>query len=324
MTEDALLNELCAICHINRPKYKCPRCTIQTCSLACVKRHKLWSQCSGTRDPAAYRKRHQLATPSSFDQDFNFITRVERTIERAGDEAQERGIALSEERRKRVKGEARRDVEIGQRGAIVLRAPPGMSRALQNKSKWDNRHKCLLWTVEWILENGSRVFGNCQETRTITEAFTNAVGRRKVQSQQAPASTATLKAQDVNLVGHEKSTSSTGHHFYLHRPNLPSNVRCVIPLQPDAVIKDVIQDRVLNEFPTIFVLGASKEKLQKPFITEEEYMEKRGSGPPTIVPGGPMAGRTADDRGEGLDGLRSAQELNERQIKEVLQKDLGT
>ncbi|KAF7512993.1 hypothetical protein GJ744_011259 [Endocarpon pusillum] len=338
MTEDALLNELCAICHINRPKYKCPRCTIQTCSLACVKRHKLWSQCSGTRDPAAYRKRHQLATPSSFDQDFNFITRVERTIERAGDEAQERGIALSEERRKRVKGEARRDVEIAQRGAIVLRAPPGMSRALQNKSKWDNRHKCLLWTVEWVLEDGSRVFGNCQETRTITEAFINAVGRRKVQSQQAPASKATLKAQDVgsrsiiggeknhsmDLVGHEESTSSTGHHFYLHRPNLPSNVRCVIPLQPDAVIKDVTQDRVLNEFPTIFVLGASKEKLQKPFITEEEYMGKRENGAPTMVPGGPMAGRTADDRGEGLDGLPSAQKLNGRQIKELLHKDLGT
>ena len=237
-----------------------------------------------------------------------------------------------------MKREARRDVEIAQRGAIVLRAPPGMSRALQNKSKWDNRHKCLLWTVEWVLENGSSVFGNCQETRTITEAFTNAVGRRKVQSQQAPASKATLNAQDVSswsiiggeknssvdLVGHEKSTSSTGHHFYLHRPNLPSNVRCVVPLQPDAVIKDVTQDRVLNEFPTIFVLDASKEKLQKPFITEEEYMEKRRNGPPTRVPGRPMAGRTADDHEEGLDGLRSAQELNERQIKEVLQKDLGT
>jgi hypothetical protein len=128
----------------------------------------------------------------------------------------------------------------------------------------------------------------------------------------------------MDLVEHEKSTSSTQHHFYLHRPNLPSNVRCVIPLQPDAVIKDVTQNRVLNEFPTIFVLGASKEKLQKPFITEEKYMEQRGNGPTTIVPGGPMARRTADDHEEGWDGLRSAQTLDERQINEVLRKDLGT
>lgn len=132
-----------------------------------MKRHKLWWQCSGARDPAAYRKRHQLATPTSFDQDYNFITGVERRLERAGTEAQQRGIALSDDRRKRIKGEARRDVETQQRTAIVLKAPPGMSRALQNKSKWDNRHKCLLWTVEWILDNGTKVLGNCQETRSI-------------------------------------------------------------------------------------------------------------------------------------------------------------
>ncbi len=200
---------------------------------------------------------------------------------------------MSGDRRKRVKGEARRDAEIAQRGALVLKAPPGMSRALQNKSKWDNRHKCLLWTVEWVLENGSRVFGNCQETRTITEAFINAVGRRRMEPQQGRDSKPTFNAQDVTTkspitdernssvesVRHEKSTSIIGSHFYLHRPNLPSNIRCVIPLQPDAVIKDVIQNRVLNEFPTIFVLGASKEELQEPFITEEDCMKRHENKP---------------------------------------------
>ena len=161
--------------HLNRPRYKCPRCTLQTCSLACVKRHKLWSQCSGARNPAAYRKRHELATPSSIDQDYNFITRLERTIERADDQTQERGIKLNENRRKQVKGEARREAEIQQTGAIVFKAPPGMSRALQNKSKWDNRHKCLLWTVEWILEDGTKVFAKCQQRRNIQEAFNSSV-----------------------------------------------------------------------------------------------------------------------------------------------------
>jgi len=35
----------CAVCRAEAAKYKCPRCFVQTCSLACVKRHKEDSQC---------------------------------------------------------------------------------------------------------------------------------------------------------------------------------------------------------------------------------------------------------------------------------------
>ncbi|KAL4898903.1 hypothetical protein BDW74DRAFT_120796 [Aspergillus multicolor] len=92
--EDSLLTNLCAICHIQPPKYRCPRCSIRTCSLPCTRRHKLWSQCSGVRDPAAYLRRTELATESAFDRDFNFITGIERRLERAGRDAENRGVAV--------------------------------------------------------------------------------------------------------------------------------------------------------------------------------------------------------------------------------------
>ena len=226
------------------------------------------------------------------------------------DEAQERGIPLSEERRKRVKGEARRDAETQQRAAIVLKAPWGMSRALQNRSKWDTRHKCVLWTIEWILENESKVLGNCQETRTVIEAFGNAVGKRKMESQQSCDLGSTIHTHCANSeavsenqknsfstsAAHAESTSSPEHHFYLHRPNLPSNVKCVIPLQPDAVIKDIIRDRVLIEFPTIFVLNIPQEKLRKPFITEEEHLKQYGDG---------RSATASEIHGKGLQRLES-------------------
>ncbi|PYH97988.1 hypothetical protein BO71DRAFT_372089 [Aspergillus ellipticus CBS 707.79] len=91
---DSLLSELCTICHIQPPKYRCPRCSTRTCSLPCTRRHKLWSQCSGIRDPAAYLRRNELATEASFDRDFNFITGIERSIERAGRDAENRGIKV--------------------------------------------------------------------------------------------------------------------------------------------------------------------------------------------------------------------------------------
>ncbi|KMU87162.1 hypothetical protein CIHG_05103 [Coccidioides immitis H538.4] len=128
----ASLSELCTICHTNLPKYTCPRCSTRTCSLPCSKRHKLWSQCSGVRDPAAYLKRKELATPAAFDKDFNFITGIERCLERADRDAENRGIMLEDEERSKkkrrtgeyTKGEAllRR---IEESGVDVIRAPKG-------------------------------------------------------------------------------------------------------------------------------------------------------------------------------------------------------
>jgi hypothetical protein len=143
----------CSNSHINVPKYKCPRCFIRTCSLPCTQRHKKWSQCSGVRDPAAYLRRGELATPAAFDRDFNFITGIERRMERAEREAENRGISLDHDyvcslegkgaanrKRKRpqdlVKGEAGflRGAETA--GVKLLRAPRGLTRNTQNSSRW--------------------------------------------------------------------------------------------------------------------------------------------------------------------------------------------
>lgn len=111
------------------------------------------------RDPAAYLKRHELANPTAFDRDFNFITGIERSLERAEREVERRGVTLPSEeelalnadeegvgaapgagkKRKRetlVKGEAGflRGAEAS--GVRVVRAPRGMTRNKENTSRW--------------------------------------------------------------------------------------------------------------------------------------------------------------------------------------------
>ena len=44
----------CELCNENLSKYKCPRCFVETCSLQCVKQHKIDNNCSGVRDQAAF------------------------------------------------------------------------------------------------------------------------------------------------------------------------------------------------------------------------------------------------------------------------------
>lgn len=104
-------------------------------------------------------RRSELATESVFDRDFNFITGIERSLERAERDVENRGIELARgqvmdndgaeqglgagagSKRKHpqrglVKGEAGflRGAEAS--GVTVLRAPRGMTRNKQNASRW--------------------------------------------------------------------------------------------------------------------------------------------------------------------------------------------
>lgn len=167
--------------HTNSIKYTCPRCGIHTCSLPCVKRHKAWAQCSGIRNPAAYRKRADLATPSSIDQDFNFITSVERSLQRADESALDKGIDLAPSgvKRRGPVGKWKFDAEVEERGIRLIRAPSGLSRNKQNKSHWaGGPNKCILWTTEWVFHDGQRKITNVRETRTVAQGFLAVFGRK--------------------------------------------------------------------------------------------------------------------------------------------------
>jgi hypothetical protein len=335
---DALLSELCAICHTNPLKYKCPRCGIQTCSLPCVKRHKLWSQCSGVRNPAAYRKRNELVTPSSVDQDYKYITSVERSLARAEDEVAERGIDLDTDgRRMFVKGQRRTNIEIENSGAIVLKAPEGMSRNKQNKSRWNMKHRYFSWTVEWILPDGSKSLANIQASRTVAEAFTHTVGGKALRKRKRTEEDAVTQPRRKDSVLEPQEESETnakecleapnlkeakpgnnllsGLHFYLHCPNTPSAIKSVIPIDPDAKIADIVKERLLIEFPTFFILYDTSEMLAKPFILEADYAKQYGDQASSI-PSMDTAHGTAEEQ----DQVPS--DIDEKGLLEVLQKDL--
>ena len=45
---------LCDVCSAEVAKYKCPRCSIMSCSCACCVAHKIESGCNGKRDRTAF------------------------------------------------------------------------------------------------------------------------------------------------------------------------------------------------------------------------------------------------------------------------------
>ncbi|XP_072275692.1 box C/D snoRNA protein 1 [Pyxicephalus adspersus] len=64
--------ESCETCGSEEAKYKCPRCMKYSCSLPCVKKHKVDSACNGVRDKTAFVP---LSTFSDIDllSDYRFL-----------------------------------------------------------------------------------------------------------------------------------------------------------------------------------------------------------------------------------------------------------
>ncbi|KAJ5893677.1 Zinc finger HIT-type [Penicillium taxi] len=377
---DPLLSELCSICHLNPPKYRCPRCFIRTCSLPCTRRHKLWSECSGVRDPAAFVRRNDLATESAFDRDFNFITGIERSLERAGRDAENRGIDIERARniepdeisevpetrvlgagskRKRpgqglMKGEASfsRALEAG--AVRVFKAPNGMTRNIQNKSRWNSKQKCIIWTVEWITTDGQKSIGSCWEKLSIADNYdrvplpqppkktlpnseqttdkseeSESASTESVSIQNPTTTTIEAPADDVKETTEADTkenkplelpiTPHRGLYFYLHRPRTTTKEPVLIPLPPSATIGSALRERTVLEFPTIYALDPTETDMSQ-FLLEEDYLR-------TIGPEAEDKFTDPDDDNghETLDISGSAvnlQNVDENKILEVLKQDL--
>ncbi|GFP54042.1 hypothetical protein ACSS6W_001698 [Trichoderma asperelloides] len=177
---DPLLTSLCAICHTSVPQYKCPRCNIRTCSLACVKKHKSWSQCSGERDQTAYVPKSRLATAAGVDHDYNFLHSIEMASERAERVlVEDKGIIQKDELRPLTVEEVRWKVgrdgrkrkvmvtkimrrskerlvdkllasRLRKLGTEVVSLPQGMTRQRENHTTVNRKSGRINWQAEWF------------------------------------------------------------------------------------------------------------------------------------------------------------------------------
>ena len=184
-------------------KYRCPRCFVLTCSLPCIRRHKQWAQCSGLRDPAAYVKRADLATPKMIDHDYNYLTSLEREFDKADRDADARGFLLDEvlnnrgAKRNAFKGEVQMNDALERCGVIITKAPKGMSRAKANHTQWDREKRRLTWTVEWVHPDGRKEERQCGEDQPLSVAYAETCKPKKEYVTRKKRKLAKEKSQDI-------------------------------------------------------------------------------------------------------------------------------
>ena len=62
----------CSICCSQKPRYRCPACNMRTCSMECVKQHKIEENCSGKRDPTKKVDKKEMGDRMLLSGNFGF------------------------------------------------------------------------------------------------------------------------------------------------------------------------------------------------------------------------------------------------------------
>ncbi|KAA8515715.1 hypothetical protein F0562_018674 [Nyssa sinensis] len=136
---------LCEECETNPSKYKCPGCSVRSCSLPCVKAHKQRTGCTGKRQQTKF------VPLSEFDDnlllsDYNMLEEVKRVAESA-QRMRDKLCGYSHFRLPFPLKNLRR--AAASRRTKLLFLSSGMSKRVTNQSYYNNRKKFISWTIEW-------------------------------------------------------------------------------------------------------------------------------------------------------------------------------
>ncbi|WCJ34016.1 HIT-type Zinc finger family protein [Euphorbia peplus] len=136
---------ICEECKNHPSKYKCPGCSVRSCSLPCVKAHKHRTGCSGNRNKT------QFVPLSDFNDnllvsDYNLLEEIKRVAESA-QRMREKSYAYPQNRLPKHLQALRN--AAGKRSTNLLLLPSGMSKRQMNQTRYNQRWKYISWTIEW-------------------------------------------------------------------------------------------------------------------------------------------------------------------------------
>lgn len=127
----------------------------------------------------------------------------------------------------------------------------------------------------------------------------------------------------------EKPSITPPLHFYLRRPHTPSSSRVVIPLPPSSTLAEILRNRVVLEFPTIYTLSQPPNRLPDGYMLESEFLglskkeDEEIEELLAVLPTGSLDRGDVVGWGSHTDTKVGQSDLDDRKILDVLRRDLG-
>ncbi|CAO2838981.1 unnamed protein product [Amaranthus hypochondriacus] len=145
-TKDNVKVSFCEECNSKESKYKCPACSRRTCSLPCVNAHKKTTGCTGKRNYTQIISKSQF-NDSTLLSDFHLLEDVKRLAE----SAQRTRVKLcGSDPHFRLPFHLKALQSCAtSKGTNLLFLPYGMTKREKNQTRYNQRKKFILWTIEW-------------------------------------------------------------------------------------------------------------------------------------------------------------------------------
>ncbi|KAL1022766.1 hypothetical protein UPYG_G00032020 [Umbra pygmaea] len=140
----------CGVCGYEEAKYRCPGCLKHSCSLACVKKHKEQSGCSGLRDKTAYVALSKMDEMNLLS-DYRFL----EDTGRMADSANRNALV----HRPHINFKAKRLTAQARRLNITLKFLPNhFTKSRENSTICLTKENRFLWHVKLLFPQSSSEF----------------------------------------------------------------------------------------------------------------------------------------------------------------------
>lgn len=231
---------LCEICNSDESKYKCPKCLCRTCSLPCVKQHRVSGNCNGVRCKTAFvaikdfNENHMLS-------DYRMLEEISRACDNS-----ERSRMAQEPERKMMKSMKIQKNKARRMEVNLKFLPVSFTRRKINSTFYKFSSQCFLWHVEWVFQELDICIHNKRvpDTTKLADALKNCLSDEM--------------SIHPKVKDYLKDASA---QIYIKALDAPSNNDKYHKLDPELTLKDNLIGKTILEYPQ-FVVVRQKNALQ--------------------------------------------------------------
>uniref|UniRef100_A0A8B9Q9U2 Box C/D snoRNA protein 1 n=1 Tax=Apteryx owenii TaxID=8824 RepID=A0A8B9Q9U2_APTOW len=226
----------CETCSEEEAKYRCPRCMKYSCSLLCVKKHKLALSCNGIRDKTAFVSVNEF-TDLNLLSDYRFLEDVGRTADAAA-----RDLSVHRPTTNKFINYLR---NRARRHNINLKTLPiGFTKRRENSTIFNKKEQKFYWHLKLVFPHchAEYTLKRVPEDKTLTDILKPYID---------PVESDPVVCQRLKIY---TMSPQSDVQILMKIENRRQNSIRYNELDASRSLLDNLKDKVIIEYPTLFVV----------------------------------------------------------------------
>ncbi|XP_060525456.1 box C/D snoRNA protein 1 [Cylas formicarius] len=227
---------ICEVCGFRDARYACPKCEVKTCSLKCVKIHKLELECDGFRDRTKFVPLNKF-TNFDLSGDYRLLEEISRNVETVKKNFRQNYSYSNKNTRLYGLRNA-----ANQRQTTIKFLPDKFARHRVNSSHVHFKSNIIYWHIEWVFVN-SNVQKIYDQKISENEKLGTVLSKHLIKQEVPELQEKLQYYQSAGISGLKlflKAEQKSGKKFY--------------ELDPTMTIKEGLRKKIIIEYPTIHVV----------------------------------------------------------------------